>query len=347
MAHSAARPGTGTLSRRSCQCFRSLVAAAFFGFVGNEFLPNVAVADENGLSFWIPGQFGSLAAVPAPPGWSFATIYYHTSVNAAGAVAAGREFTVGGLSHTANVNLNVNMASQADLQMLVPTYTFQTPILGGRFALSMAGAIGYNSNVSIDGTLTTPFGTRQGSITDSRSGFSDLYPMVTDKWHDGVNNYMVYATGDVPVGTYDAKRLANFGIGHGAIDGGVGYTYLDLKTGREFSAVSGITYNLRNANTDYQSGVDWHLDWGASQFLSKQIHIGAVGYFYQQITGDSGAPAALGEPKSRVMGVGPQIGYIFRIGDMHGYLNLKGYYEFETYYRPRGWNIWLTISVSG
>jgi hypothetical protein len=111
--------------------------------------------------------------------------------------------------------------------------------------------------------------------------------------------------------------------------------------------VSGITYNLRNANTDYQSGVDWHLDWGASQFLSKQIHIGAVGYFYQQITGDSGAPAALGEPKSRVMGVGPQIGYIFRIGDMHGYLNLKGYYEFETYYRPRGWNIWLTISVSG
>ena len=38
---------------------------------------------------------GSLAALPAQPGWSFATIYYHTSVNAGGAVAAGREVTIG------------------------------------------------------------------------------------------------------------------------------------------------------------------------------------------------------------------------------------------------------------
>lgn len=262
MAHSAVRAGAGTLSRLRCQFPQSLVAAALCGFIGNAFLPNVAVADENGISFWIPGQFGSLAAVPAKPGWSLATIYYHTSVNAAGAVAVAREVTVGGLSPTVTVNQNVKMASQADLQMFVPAYTFQTPVLGGRFAISIAGAFGYNANVSIDGTLTTPFGTRQGSITDSRSGFSDLYPMVTNKWHDGVNNYMVYATGDVPVGTYDETRLANFGIGHGAIDAGVGYTYLDLKTGREFSAVSGLTYNLRNANTNYQNGVDWHLDWG-------------------------------------------------------------------------------------
>jgi hypothetical protein len=32
-------------------------------------LPNqVARADEGGVSFWIPGFFGSLAAVPAPAG---------------------------------------------------------------------------------------------------------------------------------------------------------------------------------------------------------------------------------------------------------------------------------------
>jgi hypothetical protein len=30
----------------------------------------VARADEGGVSFWLPGQFGSLAAVPVAPGWS-------------------------------------------------------------------------------------------------------------------------------------------------------------------------------------------------------------------------------------------------------------------------------------
>jgi hypothetical protein len=37
--------------------------------------PRIALADEGGVSFWLPGLFGSLAAVPQQPGWSLATIY--------------------------------------------------------------------------------------------------------------------------------------------------------------------------------------------------------------------------------------------------------------------------------
>ena len=82
---------------------------------------------------------------------------------------------------------------------------------------------------------------------------------------------MVYGTGDIPVGDYSSSNLANIGIGHGAVDGGGGYTYFDPKAGREFSAITGFTYNLINPSTNYQSGVDWHLDWGASQWLSKTV----------------------------------------------------------------------------
>ena len=39
-----------------------------------------------------------------------------------------------------------------------------------------------------------------------------------------------------------AARLSNIGIGHGAIDGGGGYTYFNPQTGHEFSAVLGFTY---------------------------------------------------------------------------------------------------------
>jgi hypothetical protein len=34
-----------------------------------------ALADEDGVSFWIPGFFGSLAAVPQQPGWSLTSIF--------------------------------------------------------------------------------------------------------------------------------------------------------------------------------------------------------------------------------------------------------------------------------
>src|SRR5262249_14010866 len=158
---------------------------------------------------------------------------------------------------------------------------------------------------------------------------------VSLKWNEGVNNFMLYGTGDIPVGDYDEHRLANAGLGHGAIDGGAGYTYFDPKTGHEFSVAAGLTYNLENEHTHYQNGIDAHIDWGASQFLSEQFHLGLVGYYYQQLTGDSGEGATLGDFISSVAGIGPQIGYIFPAGDMEGYVNLKGYYEFEAENRPR------------
>jgi len=326
---------------------RPLTAALFLGIcVG---VPNVASADEGGVSFWLPGTFGSLAAAPQQPGWSFAGIYYHTSVSASGNVAAAREVTIGRLNPTVNVNLNANLHADADLAFLQAGYTFATPVLGGQLNINMTGITGRNS-ASVDGTLTAMLGplvaTRQGTIDSSVSGFGDLYPQASLRWNMGVHNFMTYMMGDIPVGAYDPSRLANLGIGHGAIDGGVGYTYFNPQTGHEFSAVTGLTYNFKNTDTDYRNGIDWHLDWGASQFLSKQFFIGAVGYFYDQISADSGQAAFLGPNESRVIGVGPQIGFLFPVGDMQGYLNLKGYGEFDAASRPHGWNTWLTFAIS-
>jgi len=83
-----------------------------------------------------------------------------------------------------------------------------------------------------------------------------------------------------------------------------------------------------------------------SQFLSKQVFVGFVGYAYQQITDDFGQPAVLGGFRSRVLGIGPQIGYIFPIGANHAFLGLKGYGEFDAANRASGWNTWLTFSIS-
>jgi hypothetical protein len=312
-------------------------------------LPQVSHADESGISFWIPGLFGSLAAVPATPGWSMSSIYYHTSVSAFGGVAAAREIQIGRFSPTVNVSLDARLNAQADLALLVPTYTFATPVLGGQLAVMVMGVFG-STSTSIAGTLTTGFGqfaaTRMGGISDSLTGFGDLAPMATLKWNAGVHNWMTYVTGDIPVGAYDPNRLSNLGLGHGAIDGGGGYTYFNPATGHELSGVGGFTYNFKNQDTGVQSGVDFHFDWGASQFLSKQLFVGLVGYAYQQVSNDTGGSPILGGFRSRVLGVGPQIGYIFPVGDMQGYLNFKAYGEFDAANRPSGWNTWLTFSIS-
>jgi hypothetical protein len=165
--------------------------------------------------------------------------------------------------------------------------------------------------------------------------------------YSGVNNWMTYVTGDIPVGAYDSHRLANLGIGHGAIDAGGGYTYFDPKAGNEFSATLGFTYNFENPETHYKNGIDMHRDLGASKFLTKEWQIGVVEYFFNQISCDSGSGARLGCFESRIAGAGPQIGYIFPLSkDYQGYINIKGYKDFAAEHRAEGWNAWLTFAIS-
>jgi hypothetical protein len=318
--------------------------------------PRLAAADEGGVSFWIPGFFGSLAAVPATPGWSVTEIFYHDSVSANGNVALAREIEIGRIPANLTANFNANINANVNLGFVAATYVFATPVLGGQASASLLGAYGNNSTslagsltgtLALPGGVTAPFPTRFDSISSSLTAFGDLIPQFALKWNSGVNNYMTYVTADLPAGAYESTRLANLGIGHWAIDAGGGYTYFDPKTGHEFSAVLGFTYNFINPATKYQNGVDMHLDWGASQFLTKQWQVGLVGYVYQEVGCDSGSGDRVGCFQSRVLGVGPQVGYIFPIGDkLQGYLNLKGYGEFDAANRPSGWNVWLTFNLS-
>jgi hypothetical protein len=317
------------------------------------FVPKPAVADEGGVSFWVPGLFGSLAATPQQPGWSFTTIFYHTSVSAGADVAFARQVHRGNLNVNFAGNLNINLKAPPDLQLFAPQYVFATPVLGGQAAFTLLGAYA-RSEATVSGTLTAaplvPGGsgfTIGGSRTDTVWGWGDLIPMFNLRWNKGVDNWMVYITGDIPVGAYDPNRLANLGIGHGAIDAGGAYTYFNPQTGNELSGVLGFTYNFENTHTQYQNGIDMHFDWSASHFLTKQLQVGLVGYAYKQLSCDSGAGDRVGCFESQVFGVGPQIGFIIPIDkNYQGYLSLKGFKEFAAEHRPDGWNVWLSMSIS-
>ena len=310
-------------------------------------------ADEGGVGFWVPGFFGSLSATPMVPGFSFANIFYYSQVSAGGNVAFAKQVPLGNINVNFNGNFNANVHGSAEpLYLAAPGYTFATPVLGGQANISVAIPYGRTEG-SVDATIVGNLGlggpgfTIGRSLTEAVTGIGDIGPMASLRWNFGVNNFMTYLTGNLTTGRYNEQRIANLGLGHNAIDGGGGYTYFDDKTGREFSAVLGFTYNFENKHTSYQNGINMHLDLGASQFLTKQWQVGLVGYWYQQISCDSGLGNRLGCFEARVGGIGPQIGYVIPISkDWQGYINLKGYGEFAAQNRPEGWNAWLTLAIS-
>ena len=239
---------------------------------------STAAADEAGVSFWLPGQYAAFAAQPGTPGLSFETAFYHATASAQRNVTFDRDG-----------HIQVNVKSPSDFVMLTPTYAFDTTILGGQPAFGMTALVGRNVT-SVAATLTGPEGsTLSGSRSDRVVGFGDLSPNATLKWNQDVHNFMVYTTAGIPVGAYNTERLAALGLGHWSVDGGGGYTYYNEKAGIEFSAVAGLTYNFINPYTQYRSGNDFHLDLSFSPYVSETMHIGAVGYLYDQVSGDSGS----------------------------------------------------------
>src|SRR5258705_13895823 len=104
-ALAAAKSGRPISARR-----RRLGVAAIVLAPAVVFFSHCALADENGISFWVPGFFGSLAATPQQPRWSLATIYYHTSVSAGADAARPGEFSLGRVPPHLTVNANLTLS---------------------------------------------------------------------------------------------------------------------------------------------------------------------------------------------------------------------------------------------
>jgi hypothetical protein len=239
-----------------------------------------------------------------------------------------------------NGQVTGSLGGSLDGVFIVPTYTVGTTILGAVPSFSMAFLPAYSAasaNVGV-GPLSL-------LRSDSIWGGSDLYPTAQLFWDRGVNNFMAYVTGDIPVGSYNPYRLANIGIGHGAIDAGGAYTYLNTKSGTEFSATLGFTGNFENPSTNYTNGIDTHLDLAAAQFLNQQLFVGVVAYVYQQLTPDRGQRAILGPNESRTRGIGPQIGYNFNVNGTTIYANLRAYWEFDSSRRLQGHSVFATVNI--
>jgi hypothetical protein len=154
-----------------------------------------ADADEAGISFWVPGTYGALAAAPLPQGFSLAEVYYHSPVKAGADVATAIQVPRPGGMATLPATQDFHLGVQTDLLLSIPSYVFATPVFGGQLSVGLLIPYGRNK-VSVDQTLIGPRGgvvpsSTGGPLTESVSGMGDLEPQTSLRWNFGVHIFMV------------------------------------------------------------------------------------------------------------------------------------------------------------
>ena len=246
-------------------------------------------ATEGGSSYYFPGSTGTFAAAVAPdPGFSFVNemLFYHAKADEA--VLRGR--------------IHGELEAGAFYNYIGGFYTFEKPILGGRFQIGAMVPIGYEH---ISAGVDTALGSHGAADTTTKIGDSLIMPSLY--WRAGNFHFKLAETIYLPTGEYKTSNLANIGRNYYGFDTSLAITWLYAKTGTEITVIPGIMFNTENAKTDYQSGNEFHMDFMVNQFLAKNFAVGIQGYWYDQVTSDGGSGAQLGDFRGKSVGIGPAL----------------------------------------
>lgn len=149
-----------------------------------------------------------------------------------------------------------------------------------------------------------------------------------------------------PTGHYTVGALANTGKNFWTIEPTVALMYFGQKNGREGSLFFGASFNQENPDTNYKSGTQVHLDGTLAQHFPMWGGLagaGISGYWYKQVSGDSGSGATLGEFKAQANGLGPVLSYTKAVDGVNIIAEVKWIKEFSNNNRLEGDILWLKI----
>jgi hypothetical protein len=129
-----------------------------------------------------------------------------------------------------------------------------------------------------------------------------------------------------PTGDFDKNSLARVGRNFWTFEPGAAVSFLRVKWGLipmhpliplvfEPTVSAGFDFNTKNGTTHYQTGDQFHLDGTMAVFMpvdtvGSAIGAGVSGFFYQQITGDTGRGATRGSFEAMTTGVGPDLSFV-------------------------------------
>ena len=273
-------------------------------------LPGLTQAQPS--AHYVPGIEGIKGASLPPPGWyvrDYNVAYYATHVNDASGNSAGPA--------------NFEALTYANVPRVI--WITDTKFLGGY--------------VGVDALLPLIYQhVRAGGYDNGTFGIGDFFAESTLSWHpkqfDLAAGFGIWA----PTGESAKPPTTRVGAGYWTPMFTAGATwYIDEAKTWAVSALNRFEINTEQRDTHVTPGDAYTLEWGISKSVCKVSDLGVVGYYQQQVTGNSNK-----SPLNRVAAIGPEVSVMFPKQML--FLSLRYNYEFMAESRAQGHTVALTLT---
>jgi hypothetical protein len=302
----------------------------FVTVVGIALATTAAHAGEGGSSHVLPGATATLVDLPpAKPGTFFKPMYAHYDASAPVAVptAAG---------------IVADLKATVDTIAIGGGHTFESTVLGG--AHYTAAVFVPYVEIDLSGEVQLPGGrlvSKDTNVTDF--GDMTVVPIML-AWKTGEWQFDTMLPIYAPTGSYKDGRLGNPSLNYWTFDPNVGVAYSGKESGFNGMLRAGYAINTENNATEYESGSILHIEAAVEQMIPAGagfVALGAEGFYFDQLTCDSGNGATLGCFEGETAGLGPVLGYILPLGAQSLALEVKWLKELDTTNRLEGDYTWL------
>ncbi len=286
-------------------------------------------AAEGGFSVYGLGGAAFNAGITPPAGTYITPLAgYYTGVIEGSATVGGVDINAGAEAGFFQTGVNF-------------LYAPEQKILGGQAAFGVTLPIGY-----VDLTAELSAGGPGISENVHGWGLGDTWIRGQLGWSEGTFFQTAYLQALLPTGTYEPGFQPNIGLNRPAIDAGWVFTWIEPESKIQLNAQAGITYNLENTATDYQSGMEFHLDWAVGMDFGNGLTLGVVGYNYRQLTPDTGSGATLGDFMGSVDAVGLAANFSTELGETPAVFSFRHYREFNAVNRFEGSTTLATMTFA-
>ena len=188
--------------------------------------------------------------------------------------------------------------------------------------------------------VQTPGGRVPREDSDRGVGDSFFAPILLG-WHGESVHQIATAMVFLPTGSFDRAKVANTSRGYYAFSPAYYVTWFPTPA-VEVTGSFFYLLNKENSDTRYKSGNELSIDYGMSYEVARGWHVGANGYWYQQVTDDKQSGVTVGDGnRGKAFAIGP---FLRHSGKGWGVL-LKWQREASVENRAKGDRFYLQVSV--
>jgi hypothetical protein len=276
-------------------------------------LSSPSSATERGGSIYPMGADNYMTGFLPPPG--FYGLFY------------GEHYEADNIRGNDGEKLPIDFHAKVDAVVPRLIWVTDTTILGGSLAAHVMAPL---ADMKV----------RMNGASQSKQGLGDITFGTGLGYHYSPNLHVIYGLDiSAPTGSYNRDDIANLGRNYWMFEPVAAITYIDPQ-GLNADLKIMYDFNLKNSDTDYKSGQEFHVDYSVGWAVSEDWVLGVGGYMYQQTTDDKQNGERIEDNKGRAFAVGPSIKYT---SPNKWFVTAKWQQETEVRNRAQGNAYWLKL----